>query len=111
MVSENYYSNSRFQPILTLYHSEFIWHGESEIASITSTAGIYDPGRHWAKLFDNDPSTIWQRSNNSVSPAELIIEFKASITFRRLILQKRSRSNNYKNVCLRTSELNYSISI
>ena len=95
------------QSILTPSHSEFVWKGESEIASITSTAGIYRHDMDLPNLFDDNADSFWHRSNDYVGIAELIIEFQTPINFLRLILRKRQEGSNryYENVCLRIGYL------
>ena len=105
MVSENYHSKYQFKPILTLYHSELVWHGESEIASIISTAGIFRPEFRLDNLFDNNANSIWARNDDYSVIAELIIEFEMPIYFLRLILKKVAGLQFYKKICLRISEL------
>ena len=106
MVSEINHKND--YSTLTAFHSEFVWKGESEIASITSTAGSYSEAFNLHNLFDNDSNTFWHRNNDYNHDdhiAELIIEFQMPINFVNLILQKRQGSRNYKRICLRISYL------
>ena len=106
MVSE--INHKHVYSTLTAFHSEFVWKGESEIASITSTAGFYNGTFNLHNLFDNDSNSFWRRNNDYNQYdhiAELIIEFQMPINFLSLILQKRQGSRNYKRICLRISYL------
>ena len=83
-----------------------VWKGEDDVATIDSTAGIYQNlEQHYGlqKLFDGDPDSFWYpQPPDTFGNAALVIEFKNPIQFHRLILKKRSnKPDRYKDICLR----------
>ena len=88
-----------------------VWHGESDVATITSNAGQYDETYGVENMFDDDYSddsqVLWRGTywfsdpNQKVLPKPIAIEFAEPIQFHELTILKRLfHENVYKNVCL-----------
>lgn len=82
-----------------------IWYGDSKIAQVLNQAGVYGRAENHGtrKMFDNDPYTIWHSDDVfKYRPKIIGIEFKHSMTFNSLTIQKRQDccQDRYNNVCL-----------
>ena len=88
-----------------------VWHGESDIATITSNAGQYNEKYGVENMFDDDYSddtqvlwagTYWfSDSNHKFFPKPIVIEFAQAVQFHELTILKRLfHENVYSDVCL-----------
>ena len=63
-------------------HLAHIWHGDSEIATTTTDAGIWNSNYKLEYMFDGQPSSFWQSARSSQGLSKTItIHFHVSQLF------------------------------
>ena len=86
------------------YTPGFVWHGQLNLATISTSAGEYSSNYQVSNMFDSDIKTLWISAQSKRNqPKKIAVNFRQSIKFSEITIIKDGFRKKGVRICIHSS--------